>query len=192
MTKAKPDGSSNEAVVIELNREGSVLLPESAPLIGSPTPRIYTPLNDLPSRGQEVIEFCKDLDIDLMPWQKFYFEHALKVRADRRWAHPIVTTVVSRQSGKSTMMMIRILAGLYLFEEPLQIASAHRLATSFEQFRTIVNMIESNEKLSSQVKRIYWSHGAEEIQMLNGNLFMIKAGGSSARGVSKPETVYLD
>jgi hypothetical protein len=51
MTKAKPDGSSNEAVVIELNREGSVLLPESARLIGSPTPRIFTPLNDLPSRG---------------------------------------------------------------------------------------------------------------------------------------------
>jgi hypothetical protein len=59
MTKAKPDGSSNEAVVIELNREGSVLLPESARLIGSPTPRIFTPLNDLPSRGQEVIDFVK-------------------------------------------------------------------------------------------------------------------------------------
>jgi len=84
------------------------------------------------------------------------------------------------------------LAGLYLFEEPLQIASAHRLATSFEQFRTIVSMIEANDSLAKQVKRIYWSHGAEEIQMLNGNRFMIKAGGSSARGVSKPETVYLD
>ena len=87
MTKAKPDGSSNEAVVIELNREAPVLLPESAPLIGSPTPRISTPLNDLPSRGQEVIEFCKELSINLMPWQKFYFEHALKVREDGRWAH---------------------------------------------------------------------------------------------------------
>jgi hypothetical protein len=90
-------------------------------------------------------------------------------------------------------MLVRILAGLYLFDEPLQIASAHRLATSFEQFRTIVSMIEANDSLAKQVKRIYWSHGAEEIQMLNGNRFMIKAGGSSsARGVSKPETVYLD
>jgi phage terminase large subunit-like protein len=53
-------------------------------------------------------------------------------------------------------------------------------------------MIEANDSLAKQVKRIYWSHGAEEIQMLNGNRFMIKAGGSSARGVSKPETVYLD
>ena len=192
MIKAKPDENSQNADVIDLDRARSVLVPALAPVIGHATPRISTPLNDLPSRGLEVIDFAKELKLDLMPWQKFYFEHALKVRPDGRWQHPIVTTVVSRQSGKSTMMMIRILAGLYLFEEPLQIASAHRLATSFEQFRTIVSMIEANDFLAKQIKRIYWSHGAEEIQMLNGNRFMIKAGGSSARGVSKPETVYLD
>jgi phage terminase large subunit-like protein len=192
MTKDDQVMTSHEADVIDLDRARSVLLPESAPVIGHATPRIRTPLNDLPTRGLEVIDFAKELSLELMPWQKFYFEHALKVRPDGRWAHPIVTTVVSRQSGKSTMMMVRILAGLYLFDEPLQIASAHRLATSFEQFRTIVSMIEANDSLAKQVKRIYWSHGAEEIQMLNGNRFMIKAGGSSARGVSRPETVYLD
>jgi phage terminase large subunit-like protein len=192
MTKDDQVMTSHEADVIDLDRARSVLLPESATVIGHATPRIRTPLNDLPTRGLEVIDFAKELSLELMPWQKFYFEHALKVRPDGRWAHPIVTTVVSRQSGKSTMMMVRILAGLYLFEEPLQIASAHRLATSFEQFRTIVSMIEANDSLAKQVKRIYWSHGSEEIQMLNGNRFMIKAGGSSARGVSKPETVYLD
>lgn len=192
MTKSVSVEPGHDADVIDLDRARSVLVPSLAPVIGHATPRISTPLNDLPSRGLEVIDFAKELSLDLMPWQKFYFEHALKVRPDGRWQHPIVTTVVSRQSGKSTMMMIRILAGLYLFEEPLQIASAHRLATSFEQFRTIVSMIEANDSLAKQVKRIYWSHGAEEIQMLNGNRFMIKAGGSSARGVSKPETVYLD
>jgi phage terminase large subunit-like protein len=192
MTKDDQVMNSHDADVIDLDRARSVLQTESAPIIGHATPRIATPLNDLPSRGLEVIDFAKELSLELMPWQKFYFENALKIRPDGRWAHPIVTTVVSRQSGKSTMMLVRILAGLYLFDEPLQIASAHRLATSFEQFRTIVLMIEANDSLAKQVKRIYWSHGAEEIQMLNGNRFMIKAGGSSARGVSKPETVYLD
>lgn len=192
MTKDDSVDSGHDAVVIELDRARSVFKPELAPVIGHATPRIHTPFNDLPSRAGEVIDFTKELKIDLMPWQKFYFQHALKVRPDNRWAHPIVTTVCSRQSGKSTVMLVRILAGLYLFEEPLQIASAHRLATSFEQFRTIVSMIEANDSLAKQVKRIYWSHGAEEIQLLNGNRFMIKAGGSSARGVSKPETVFLD
>ena len=185
-------GLGHDAAIIEIDRFRSETIPSLAPVIGHPTPRISTPLNDLPSRGLEVIDFSKELGIDLMPWQKFYFENALKIKPDGRWAHPIVTTVVSRQSGKSTMMMIRILAGLFLFDEPLQISSAHRLATSFEQFRTIVGLIEGNESLAKQVKRIYWSHGSEEIQMLNGNRFMIKAGGSAARGVSKPETVYLD
>jgi hypothetical protein len=166
MTKDDQVMTSHDADVIDLDRARSVLLPESAPVIGHATPRISTPLNDLPSRGGEVFDFAKELKLELMPWQKFYFEHALKVRPILGWAHPIVTTVVSRQSGKSTMMMVRILAGLYLFDEPLQIASAHRLATSFEQFRTIVSMIEANDSLAKQVKRIYWSHGSEEIQML--------------------------
>jgi hypothetical protein len=108
MTKDDQVMTSHEADVIDLDRARSVLLPESAAIIGHPTPRISTPLNDLPSRGGEVIDFAKELSLELMPWQKFYFEHALKVRPDSRWAHPIVTTVVSRQSGKSTMMMVRI------------------------------------------------------------------------------------
>jgi hypothetical protein len=100
--------------IVDLDRARSVLLPESAPVIGHPTPRIATPLNDLPfSRRLEVIDFAKELSLELMPWQKFYFENALKIRPDGRWAHPIVTTVVSAdRAGKSTMMMIRILAGL--------------------------------------------------------------------------------
>ena len=99
MTKLDPVAKSNEADVIDLDRARSVLVPSLAPVIGHPTPRISSPLNDLPSRGLEVIDFAKELSIELMPWQKFYFEHALKVRPDNRWAHPIVTTVVSRQSG---------------------------------------------------------------------------------------------
>jgi hypothetical protein len=35
---------------------------------------------------------------------------------------------------------------MYLFDEPLQISSAHRLTTSLEQFRTLVGMIESSDE----------------------------------------------
>jgi hypothetical protein len=46
--------------------------------------------------------------------------------------------------------------------------------------------------LSKQVKRIRWSHGSEEIETLKGTRFIVKAGGSAARGVSRPETIHLD
>jgi hypothetical protein len=128
----------------------------------------------------------------LLPWQKFVLEHTHKVKPDGRWATPINTVVVARQSGKSFLMQVRILGGLFLWDEPLQIGSAHRLATSLEQFRQLVSLIETSDYLAKQVKRIRWSHGSEEIETLKGTRFIVKAGGSAARGVSRPETIHLD
>jgi hypothetical protein len=161
-------------------------------LMGISTPRIHTPLNDLPSRGFELIDLAADLKIDLMPWQKFALEHTHKIKPDGRWASPINCIVVARQNGKSFLQQIRILGGLFLWDEPLQIGSAHRLSTSLEQFRAMVQIIEANDSLAKQVKKIRWQHGGEEIETLKGTRFIVRAGGSAARGVSRPSTIHLD
>jgi phage terminase large subunit-like protein len=106
-----------------------------------------------------------------------------------------VTVVVARQNGKTTLMKVRALAGLFLWHDGLQIGTAHRLTTSLETFRDLVNIIEENEHLARQVKRIRWAHGSEEIELkseFGGGRYMVKAGGSAARGISKPETVFVD
>ena len=167
------------------DRLESVFLPSSAP-------RIHSPLNDLPSRGAELIDFAdRFISGGFMPWQKWLAENSLKIKPDGRWAHPISVAMLPRQNGKSTYMLARIAMGLFHWNEPLQIASAHRLVTSLEQFRQLVAMIESHDDLAKQVKRIRWQHGAEEIETLTGSRFMIKAGGAAARGAS-PTTVHLD
>ena len=156
-------------------------------------PRIHTPLNDLPSRGFELIDFADQIfENGFMPWQKWLAEQSLKYKPDGRYYHPVTVATLPRQNGKSTYMMARIMMGLFHWDESLQIASAHRLVTSLEQFRTIVQIIESHSDLANQVKRIRWQHGAEEIETMKGTRFIIKAGGAAARGVSKPETVHLD
>jgi hypothetical protein len=160
--------------------------------MGISTPRIHTPLNDLPSRGFELIDLAADLKIDLMPWQKFALEHTHKVKPDGRWASPINCIVVARQNGKSFLQQIRILGGLFLWDEPLQIGSAHRLSTSLEQFRSMVQIIEGSDNLAKQVKKIRWQHGGEENETMSGNRFIVRAGGSAARGVSRPSTIHLD
>jgi phage terminase large subunit-like protein len=99
--------------------------------------------------------------------------------------------MLPRQQGKSTYMLARIAMGLFEWDEKLQIGSAHRLVTSLEQFRQLVGMIERHDDLAKQIKRIRWQHGAEEIETLHGTRFLIKAGGSAARGAS-PTTVHLD
>jgi hypothetical protein len=175
-----------------LERLQTVLGRDTERVFGVSTPRIHTPLNDLPSKGQELIDLATSLKVDLMEWQKFYLIHSHKVKPDGRWATPLNVCVVARQNGKSFLQQIRILGGLFLWDEPLQIGSAHRLATSLEQFRALVSLIEANDSLAKQVKRIRWAHGAEEIETLHGTRFMVKAGGSAARGVSRPETIHLD
>jgi hypothetical protein len=161
-------------------------------LFGVQTPRIHTPLNDLPSKGGEIIDLATSLGVELMEWQKFALIHSHKIKSDGRWASPINCIVVARQNGKSFLQQIRILAGLFLWNETLQIGSAHTLNTSLEQFRQMVNTIESSDYLSKQVKKIRWNHGAEEIETKMGNRFMVRAGGSAARGISRPSTIHLD
>jgi hypothetical protein len=192
MNSDDQDVTGGQVVELGSKRLQTGIQTTSAALFGHPTPRIHTPLNDLPSKGFELIDLAAEIGVDLMPWQKFVLEHTHKVKPDGRWATPINTVVVARQSGKSFLMQVRILGGLFLWDEPLQIGSAHRLATSLEQFRQLVSLIETSDYLAKQVKRIRWSHGSEEIETLKGTRFIVKAGGSAARGVSRPETIHLD
>jgi hypothetical protein len=68
-------------------KEAIVLnLPQSE-LGGVQTPRIHSKLNDLPSKGQEMIDFASQLGIELMDWQKFVAIHGHKIKEDGRWAH---------------------------------------------------------------------------------------------------------
>jgi hypothetical protein len=118
---------SDDQVIIDLHtaetvsdRLTSVFLPVTAP-------RIHSPLNDLPSRGFELIDFAEQIiDGGFMPWQKWLAEHSLKVKPDGRYHHPISVATVARQNGKSTYMMARILMGLFHWDESLQVSSAHQ------------------------------------------------------------------
>ena len=159
---------------------------------GVQTPRIHSKLNDLPSKGQEMIDFATELGINLMEWQKFVCINGHKVRPDGRWAHSELGLIMARQQGKSTLMMLRILTGMFVWGEGLQLASAHRLTTSLETFRQIVGLIETHPKLEKEVKKIRWQHGAEEIELFGNRRFVVKAANNAARGLSKPETIHLD
>jgi hypothetical protein len=172
---------------------GKILIDQAySGLGGVQTPRIHSKLNDLPSKGQDMIDFATELGINLMEWQRYVCIHGHKVREDGRWAHSELVLIMARQQGKSTLMMLRILTGMFVWGEGLQLASAHRLTTSLETFRQIVGLIETHPKLEKEVKKIRWQHGAEEIELFGNRRFVVKAANNAARGLSKPETIHLD
>jgi hypothetical protein len=88
---------------------------------GSQVPRIRSKPLDLPTRGDEMIQFCKDIGFPLLPWQEALARDCLRYKADGRWAHPLIGIMLPRQQGKSTFMALRILFGIYILGEKMHL-----------------------------------------------------------------------
>ena len=73
------------------DRLTQVLEPIPETLYGSETPRIHSRLRpDLPTRGQELIDFSNSIGFPLMPWQEWLAIEAHRYKPDSRWHHPLV------------------------------------------------------------------------------------------------------
>jgi hypothetical protein len=162
------------------------------PRYGSQTPRIMSPSLDLPSRGQEMIDFCKEIGFPLLPWQELLAIESLKYKADSRWAHPLVGIMLPRQQGKSTFMALRILFGIYRLGEKMHLATAHKLTTSAEIFFKVSQMIEDSHILQENFAKKFESKGSQEIRFKNGARYLIRAGNSAARGIAGPDVIHID
>ena len=114
---------------------------------GSQFPRIRSKPSDLPTRGDEMIQFCKDIGFPLLPWQEDLARDCLRYKADGRWLHPLIGIMLPRQQGKSTFMALRILFGIYVLGEKMHLATAHKLTTSSEIFYKVSQMIDNSELL---------------------------------------------
>jgi len=162
------------------------------PRYGSQTPRIMSPSQDLPSRGPEMVEFCKEIGYPLLPWQELLALESLKYKADGRWAHPLVGIMLPRQQGKSTFMALRILFGIYRLGEKMHLATAHKLTTSAEIFFKVGQMIDDSHVLQENFAKKFESKGSQEIRFKNGARYLIRAGNSAARGIAGPDVIHID
>lgn len=190
---------------------------------GSQQPRVSSVPAYASSSGPEAIRLARMAGLELDPWQQTELAHGLGEAADWKcarctyrtpdpipcpqhgatlihpWAAFEVTSVVPRQNGKSELLIARMLAGLFILEEPLQIYSAHLFDTSMEIFRRLVFVVENCDDLRAEVKHrgsklsgIKYSHGEEGIELSSGLRIRFKARtGGGGRGFSC-DTLYLD
>ena len=155
-------------------------------------PRIRTKSLDLPSKGEQFIEFCKRIDYPLMHWQEFLAHEILKYKPDGRWASSEVGIVVSRQQGKSTFMSLLILFKMYELGEKLQVATAHKLTTSSEIFYKIDQIIQGTPELLERFHKKFESKGSQEIRLKSGERYLVRANNSAARGIASVDTIFMD
>jgi hypothetical protein len=139
-----------------------------AVVVGVQVPRVTSVPPFASSRGAEAVEVARSAGLILDLWQQHVLMNALGVREDGSWAAFEVGLDVARQNGKGGVLEGRKLAGLFVFEEPLIIYSAHHFSTASEAFRRLLMLIESTPELDRQVKRVTRKPGESEIETKKG------------------------
>jgi len=154
-------------------------------ILGNSTPRIQTTPLALPTRGNEVAEFARQIDMPLMEWQQYLVDEASKIKPDGSFAYRNVLAIGARQNGKTHLLRMRILAGIYLWDEQLQLLSSQTRDLSLETFRKVVEVVENYDWLRKKVKHVTRANGREELALKNGMRFKIVSSNSGgARGLS--------
>ena len=102
-----------------------------AEIVGHQRPTIWSvPAPDGGSstaQGEDAVALAAHAGLFLDEWQQWILKEALRETPGNKWAAFEVAMVISRQSGKGSVLEARELAGLYVIGEELQIHTAHEL-----------------------------------------------------------------
>jgi phage terminase large subunit-like protein len=162
------------------------------PLIGAIKPRLHTPLLKGPSKIDKVEELANKIGMPLLPWQRFVLDDMLKIDKSGNFIRKTSLVTVARQSGKTHLARMRILAGLFLFEEKSIIAMSSNRNMALDTFRQVANTIEDNPFLAEQVRRIRYANGQESITLLNGARYEIVAATRDGSRGKTADLLYID
>lgn len=138
-------------------------------LYGSPLPRLSSPALDLPTRGQEVVDFAAKLGFDFLPWQEFVIMEGCRVKPPtetkpERWGTRVNGLGVARQNGKSAVLRALTLAHLFLFDAKRVVTMAQDRSLALDQFKQAVEMVEGSE-YASRIKRVNRTNGQEALEI---------------------------
>lgn len=151
-------------------------------LLGRTEPRIWTPpLRELTpdsSYGFDVIEFARDvLGAPLDPWQRWLVVHAGELLPDGRPRFRTVLVLVSRQNGKSHLLVVLALYWIFIECVGLVLGTSTNLDYAREAWQKSVDLAESVEELAEEIPKggVRQANGEQTLKTVNGSRYKIAA-----------------
>lgn len=92
-------------------------------------------------------------------------DDALTVDESGKFVRSTAGVLVARQNGKTHMMRMRILAGLYVFGEGSIIGMAQNRQLALDTFKQVVDMAESLSWMRKRIKRVSRTNGQEDMEI---------------------------
>ncbi|WP_033424887.1 hypothetical protein [Actinomadura flavalba] len=180
----------------------------SARLLGSTTPRLWTPplatgpsgpcgcgcaLTPATSLGFSAIDFAENpVGVPPLPWQRWLLIHALELAPGGKFRFRTVLIMVARQNGKTTIIELKNLWKMSVLQVGLVLGTAQDLTTSEESWEHAVEMCEATPELAAEIARVDKTNGKKTLKLTNGARWKVAAPtGGAGRGLAVDD-VNLD
>ena len=167
-------------------------------LLGASHPRLHTPWLKGETRGGEIAELARRIGQPLLPWQELILNDMSVVDEHGMFIKKSSLFCCARQSGKSHMMRMRMLAGLFCFGEENILMMSSQRKMAIRSLEMMVLIVERNDFLLKQVKGgkidTAWRRttGNEGLHLENGNrIEVVAANSDSARGLTA-DVLWID
>jgi hypothetical protein len=141
---------------------------DGKPVQGNQRPRISNIPPSVRSEGADAVELCTYAGIQLDDWQSYVLASALGRTADGGWSAFETALVVPRQCGKSTLLVARLLAGMFLLKEKELVFSSYAFDSALVVFRRLVSAIRETPEFNKRIKRLVEYRGGEVIETKDG------------------------
>lgn len=167
-------------------------MPPRTQPVGNQLPRYFHAPVWTRTAYDDAVDLAAAVGIQLLPWQAMCLRNIMAERPNGKWAAFEVGLVLPRQNGKNVLILVRQLAGLFLFGEDLQVHTAHKFKTAKAHHRALVRLIESVPELDELVSVTTSTENLSIVRKDTGARidFLARKGGSG-RGLTG-DTVYLD
>ncbi len=158
----------------------SVRSPAPPDLLGSETPRLFTPplrrLTPKTTLGFALIDFADEvLGMELLPWQKWLAKHSLELLPDGTFRFRTVVLLVARQNGKSTFLQVLALFFLFVRGVKLVIGTAQNLDIAEEVWQGAVDIAQDVPELAAEIERVVMVNGKKALELTGRERYKVQA-----------------
>lgn len=175
-------------------RFANIIAAEWPKLTGRQTPEalLYTP-GDFELGGKACsLGRLSASRIRLMPWQTWSLERIMAKNPDGTWTHPNCCLIVPRQNGKSMLLLLRVLYGLFKLGENI-VFSAHQWVTAKGLWKRAWHIVKTTPWMVKRVVAHTCSQGRGTIELASGAVVVFTTRSANAgRGLDRTDLVIYD
>jgi len=171
----------------------STLCEDFPTLTGRQDPHHLSVFEGNTRQGERCVEFARLAGATSMPWQRSAQLSICSTTEFGQWTHPTFCLLCTRQNGKSEILILRCLFGLYKLGETI-LYTAQRWKTARDAWRRLMTLIKANGALNRRVTRATCSQGEGVIE-LDGGAATISFGVRSVdqgRGLTEVDLIVYD